>query len=279
MLVGMQRIGVPDYPERAVREALANALIHRDYTRLGPVHVQWHLDHLEFSNPGGLPEGVRLDNLLVTPPHPRNPALADAFKRAGIVERSGRGIDTIFEEQLRFGRPAPTYDRSTSTSVVVVLPGGEANLEFVKLVVEQSAVLRPLKAEGLLLLNGLWLARRLDGTSAAALVQRPEREARALLEQLVEAGLVEARGDRDRSYTLSAGIYRRLGAVAGYVRQQDHDPLRREEKVLEYVTRTTRTSRPRRSSTANAPPQILSTPRGRRSPSRARPGSGASARR
>ena len=105
--VNIFRIGIPDYSEQALREGLANALIHRDYSRLGAVHVQWQEDRIEISNPGGFPEGVRLDNLLVTPPRPRNPSLVDAFKRAGIVERTARGIDTIFFEQLRNGRPAP----------------------------------------------------------------------------------------------------------------------------------------------------------------------------
>ena len=104
------------------------------FHRLGAVHVQRHDDRIEISNPGGFPEGVRLDNLLVTAPRPRNPLLADAFKRAGIVERTARGIDTIFYEQLRNGRPAPSYDRSNESSVVVVLPGGQANLDFVRLV-------------------------------------------------------------------------------------------------------------------------------------------------
>ncbi len=76
VMVGLLRIGVPDYPERAFREALANALIHRDYTRLGAVHVQWRSEQIEISNPGGFPDGVRLDNLLVTPPRPRSPLLA-----------------------------------------------------------------------------------------------------------------------------------------------------------------------------------------------------------
>ena len=58
--------------------------------------MQWHEDRIEISNPGGFPEGVRLDNLLVTTPRPRNPSLADAFKRAGIVKRAARGVDTIF---------------------------------------------------------------------------------------------------------------------------------------------------------------------------------------
>lgn len=60
------RIDVPDYAEASFREALANALVHRDYATLGAVHVQWHPDHLRVDSPGGFPEGVRLDNLLVT---------------------------------------------------------------------------------------------------------------------------------------------------------------------------------------------------------------------
>ncbi len=126
LMVGLLRVGVPDYPERALRETLANALIHRDYLRLGAVHFQWHGDHIEISNPGGFPEGVRLDNLLVTAPRPRNPLLADACKRAGIVERTARGIDTIFYEQLRNSRPAPSYARSNETTVSLVLLGDKA---------------------------------------------------------------------------------------------------------------------------------------------------------
>ena len=125
ILVGVTRIGVPDYPERGFREGVANALTHRDYTRLGAVHVQWRKDRLEISNPGGFPDGVRLDNLLVTQPCPRNPLLADAFKRAGIVERTARGIDTIFVEQIRTGRRAPSDEKSTETGIVLELPGGE----------------------------------------------------------------------------------------------------------------------------------------------------------
>ncbi len=107
LMVGIQRIGVPDYSEISFREGVANALIHRDYTRLGTVHVQQRDEEIVISNPGPFPEGVKLDNLLVTPPQPRNPLLADAFKRVGIVERTARGIDSIFYEQLRNGRPVP----------------------------------------------------------------------------------------------------------------------------------------------------------------------------
>jgi len=236
VLVGMLRVGVPDYPPAAFREGLANALIHRDYTRLGAVHVQWHADRLEIASPGGFPEGVRLDNLLVTQPRPRNLLLADAFKRAGIVERTARGIDTIFHEQLRNGRPAPSYARSNEAGVVLVLPGGKANLAFAQFVAEESQAARPLALDDLLLLNQLWLERRANTGEAAAAIQKPETEARARLQRLVEAGLVESRGERKgRTWLLSAAAYRRLGEPGAYVRQRGFEPLQQAQMVRQYV--------------------------------------------
>ncbi|GIV23746.1 MAG: ATPase AAA [Bacteroidia bacterium] len=236
LIEGFLRVAVPEYSERAFREAVANALLHRDYTRLGAVHIQWYDDHIKISNPGGFPEGVHLGNILVTPPKPRNPLLADAFKRAGIVERTGRGIDIIFTEQLRNGRPAPSYEQSTDTDVVLVLPGGKTNLAFVRLVAEERQSGRPLGLDELLVLNTLWQERTVNAIRVAALIQKSEAEARALLEKLVEAGLLEARGERKgRSYHLSAAIYRRLGRPADYIRRRGFEPLQQEQMILQYV--------------------------------------------
>lgn len=244
LMVGMLRVGVPDYPERALREAVANALIHRDYQRLGAVHLQWYLDRIEISNPGGFPEGVRLDNLLTTAPRPRNPLLADAFKRAGIVERTARGIDTIFYEQLRNGRPAPSYARSDTTGVVVAIPGGAANLDFVRLLVTEAQDGRLLGLDELLLLNALWQERSLTTVDAASLTQKPETETRATLHGLVEAGLIEERGQKKgRTWHLSAAAYRALGDKAAYVRQRGFEPLQQEQMVLQYVEKHGRITR------------------------------------
>jgi hypothetical protein len=105
----------------------------------------------------------------VTPPRPRNPLLADAFKRAGIVERTARGIDTIYSEQLRNGRPPPSYERSTEAAVSLVLHRGEASLEFVRLVAEESRD-RILGLDELLILNQLWQERRLSTGEVAGLI-------------------------------------------------------------------------------------------------------------
>lgn len=242
--VGILRVGIPDYSPRAFREAVANALIHRDYASLGAVHVQLHDERIEIISPGGFPLGVRLDNLLVAGPRPRNPMLADALKRAGIVERTARGIDLIYTEQIRNGRPAPAYDRSTETNVVVILPGGKANLDFVRLVVEERQQARPPTLDELLILNHLTLVHRLTTEDAAHVTQKPVLQARARLERLVASGLVEAVGaGRGRSWRLSAATYRSLGKEAAYVRQRGVERARKEEMVLQYVRSYGRISR------------------------------------
>ena len=234
--VGLLRIGIPAYPEASYREAIANALVHRDYTRRGAVHVQWSEASLEISNPGGLPAGVTVRNLLVAPPRPRNPILADAFKRAGLVERTGRGVNRIFEGQLRYGRGAPDYSRTTSDDVVVVLSGGHANLPLTRYVAEQAQAGRPLSLEALIVVDELERERRVSTARAAELLQRDEASARAQLNHMVDRGLLEARGEaRGRTYHLSAAAYRAIGEDAGYVRVHGFEPLQQEQMVMSYV--------------------------------------------
>ncbi|MCC7535010.1 MAG: putative DNA binding domain-containing protein [Deltaproteobacteria bacterium] len=234
-LVDLFRTEIPDFPEESFREALANALTHRDFTRLGAVHVQWTDEGIVIASPGSLPDGVRVDNLLVTPPRPRNPLLADAFKRAGIVERTGRGVDTIFYGQLRFGRPLPRY-QVTTDSVTVVLPGSAANLEFVRWLVGEGRAGRHWSLPELLLLRACTEARSLTVDAAAQTIQSDIERARAVLARLVEGGIVEARGEaRGRSYHLSAAMYRVLGDRAAYVRVRGFEPPQQEQMVLQYA--------------------------------------------
>lgn len=235
VIVGLRRVGVPVVSERAFREGAANAFIHRDYTRLGAVHLQWHGDRIEISNPGGFPEGVRLDNLLVTPPRPRNPLLADAFKRAGIVERTARGIDTLFFEQLRNGRPIPSYQRSTETDVVLVLPSGQMNLAFVRLLVEEEQAGRTLSLDELLILDRLQRERHLTPVEAAHLLQKSAAEAQGVCAHLVEVGLVEQRGKQPGyTYSLSPSTCHRLEKEATSVQPGLTQP-QQEQLVLQSV--------------------------------------------
>ncbi|MEZ2743798.1 ATP-binding protein [Halopseudomonas bauzanensis] len=235
--VGLFRVPVPKVDMGAYREAVANALIHRDYHRLGAVHVRLEDEALVVSNPGGLVDGVTLANLLVTEPRPRNPALADAMKRIGVVERSGRGVDKIFRGMLKFGRPAPDYSYTTAQSVVLRLPTTEADLEFRRLVVEhERATNNELPIDSLIALAALRSTKRVTADELATQIQRDTASAKRTLEALSEAGLVEAHGStRARSYTLSASLYQAVGDKAAYTRQAGFSSIQNEQMVLNFV--------------------------------------------
>jgi len=236
MTVGMFRLPVPDYSPEGFREAVNNAVLHRDYARLDAVYVQWHPDHLLITNPGGFPEGITLDNILVHEPKPRNPRLAEAFRRIGLVEQTGRGVDKIFLGQLRYGRPIPDYSRTDATGVRVVLRGGEASLGFAVLVYEQEKQNQPLTLDELLVLNELFFERRTDSQRVAQLIQKGPSAARTVLERLNERGLIEARGEgRGRVYHMSAALYRQSGDVAGYIRSRGFDEIQQREMILNAV--------------------------------------------
>ena len=235
--VGLFRVPVPKVDLGAFREAVANALVHRDYHGRGAVHVRLEDEALVVSNPGGLVDGVTLANLLVTEPRPRNPALADAMKRIGVVERSGRGVDKIFRGMLKFGRPAPDYSYTTAQSVVLRLPTAEADLDFRRLVVEhERATNAELPIDSLIALAALRASKRVTADELAVQIQRDTASAKRTLEALTEAGLVEAHGaTRGRSYTLSASLYQAVGDKAAYTRQAGFAPIQHEQMVLNYV--------------------------------------------
>ena len=197
MLVGMVRVGVPDYAPAALREGVANALAHRDYTQLGAVHVQWREAQVRIDSPGSFPPGVRVDNLLVTPPRPRNPLLADALKRAGLVERTARGIDTIVGEQLRNGHARPHYELSTNAGVSLVLKGGRPDLAFVRLLIDAERRGRTLEVDEVIVLAHCWHDGSIRLQEAARNIQQPASEALDTLDALAAIGLVEPMGDGD----------------------------------------------------------------------------------
>jgi ATP-dependent DNA helicase RecG len=234
--IGMVRVPVPSYAPTAFREALLNALFHRDYRRMGTVHVQWFPERLEISSPGGFPDGVTLSNILVHEPLPRNARLYQAAKRIGLVEQTGRGVDKVFLGQLRYGRPAPDYSLSDSTGVRLTLQGGSESLEFAAFIFERERQRGGITVDEMLVLNRLHHDRRVHSEEVAELIQRSLPIARGLLERLVEEGLVEARGERrGRAYHFSAAVYRQLGRPEQHTRAHGIDPIRHEAMVIQFT--------------------------------------------
>ena len=88
--------------------------------------------------------------MLVADPRSRNPLLADTIKRIGLAERTGRGIDRIYEGMLRYGRPAPDFYMSNEYLVSVQLSNTAADLDFLKMVVEQEDKLGTMPIDSLI---------------------------------------------------------------------------------------------------------------------------------
>ncbi len=239
---GLFRISIPEFNPRAVREAIVNAFAHRDYTQLGRVLVRLDADGLAVSNPGGFIEGVTYQNILTVEPHGRNPVLADALKRIGLAERSGRGVDRIFEGSLMYGRELPDYSESTGTSVRLFIPRGMPDKRIVALIAEeQKKTGTAVTLNALFVLNALKHNRRMSLSELSTECNIAESKIRPTVERLTEAGLVEGMGNgRGRVYVLSAKAYK---DPAQYVRQTDIDVIRYTELIKklaqtkDYITR------------------------------------------
>ena len=234
MEMGLYRISVPDFDKRAFREALVNAFCHRDYSRLGRVRLQINDEGMTISNPGGFIEGINADNLLDAEPHGRNPVLADAMKRIGLAERTGRGIDRIYEGSLLYGRLLPDYSQSTDSGVRLFIPRGLPDKAFVRMISEeQKRVGHSLPIYSLLILNVLKQLHQATLHEISQVLKREESRLKVVLETLVESGLVEALGNgRGRNYMLSSKAYG-TDKAAAYVRQKGIDEIRYPELVLE----------------------------------------------
>ena len=234
--VGLFRVPVPNYDRRAFREAFVNALVHRDYSMLGAVHVKLDDDGLNISSPGGFIDGVNSNNLLVASSRSRNPLLADIIKRIGLAERIGRGIDRVFEGMLRYGRPAPDYSLSNSCTVILHLSNSAPDLAFLKMVVEHEDKLNGLPIDSLIILSRLRDERRLTTADFVESVQKSETSVRATIKKLVEIGLLESHGaGRGRTYTLSAQLYQSTGQQTEYIRKAGFGPIQHEQMVLNYI--------------------------------------------
>ena len=106
---GLRRQEVPEYPMRALREAITNAVMHRDYYEVGAnVFVEIYADRIEISNPGGLPKGLTRAEL-GTRSVRRNPLIADLLHRIAFIEKAGTGIRRMREEASRNKCPEPQF--------------------------------------------------------------------------------------------------------------------------------------------------------------------------
>lgn len=236
---GLFRIPIPEFPKASFREGLINAFAHRDYSLLGSVRVQISDEGLTISNPGGFIEGITLDNLLTAEPCGRNPTLSDALKRIGLAERTGRGVDRIFEGSILLGRPWPDYSESTTKNVTLFIPRATTDLPFVKLILnEEKALGRALSINTLLVLSLLRSNRKLNKKAICAKTHISPQRLIPIIETLIERGIIEEIGQGPhRLFMLSQTVYRQTGKTKEYTKQKGIDSIRFPEMILQLALR------------------------------------------
>ncbi|MFC4452969.1 ATP-binding protein [Deinococcus sonorensis] len=217
--VGLFRIEVWDYDEAVYREALLNALTHRDYQLRDVVHVHQHPDRLEISNPGGLPGGITPGNILRHQPKRRNPLLAEVLSRLGLVERAGVGVDKMYQLMLRHGKEPPEFT-SYSDAVSLSLHNPGFDQQFVRFVARKQEEMQTLSLDMLIVLSRLGREGEATREQLSRALQLPEDRTPRLLQMMQDRGLLESSGrGRERLYHLSAEVraqlHQRSEAVTG----------------------------------------------------------------
>ena len=120
---------IATFNERPVREAILNAVSHRNYQLGGSIFIRQFPRRLEIDSPGGLPLGITLDNILDRQ-NPRNRRIAEILTRCGLVERSGQGMNLIYEDLIRQSKPAPDFSRTDQYQVGLTLHGTVQDPQF-----------------------------------------------------------------------------------------------------------------------------------------------------
>jgi ATP-dependent DNA helicase RecG len=241
-----QQLQVEDFPELAVREAISNALIHRDYRLSGAVVVEHSPQVFVITSPGALVTGVTVDNILTHPSKPRNLALTAAVRTLELAEEVGRGVDRMYREMVRSGRPTPTID-ATFDQVRVALVGGAPNINIARYVAQLEPSIRD-DTDAMIVLLRLCSARTVTGKNIAPLLQKSPEEAEASLRHLAseQIGMIEPTRQTARaaypSYRLRETALKQLGSAVPYARHTSDEIDRRViAHVHEYgrVTNTT----------------------------------------
>jgi ATP-dependent DNA helicase RecG len=231
-----QQIDVADFPEIAVREALSNAVIHRDYRLSQPVNIEHSPSAFVVSSPGPLVGSVTRDNILTHASTPRNPVLARAARLLRLAEETGRGVDRMFREMIRAGQDPPAIDEGVDY-VRVVLSGGAPRTSISRYVAQLPAEERD-DTDTMLTLFTLCQRRTTTAEEMSSVLQKGEAETELVLRRLSQdsPGILEAtRGSqraRKKHYRLRGDTPKALGAAVRYHRRTTDDI---DRKVIAHI--------------------------------------------
>jgi ATP-dependent DNA helicase RecG len=206
---GFGQLEFPDLSWEVAREAVLNAVTHRDYFLRQGIQIAQFRDRMEVISPGGFIGNITPENILRHPPSHRNELLARILQTVGLVNRVGLGVDRIYEGLLRLGKDLPRYS-ADEAHVKLVIPL-ETQDSFALFVASEERRGKHLDLDDLIILRSFTKTSSLDRWSAALALQLPEEEAASRLIRLREGGYLVVRGrGRGASYDLRRDLADRL---------------------------------------------------------------------
>ena len=218
-----QQITLSDFPELAVREAVANAICHRDYTLNGPVFIDHSPEVFSVTSPGPLVSGVTPSNIITTTSRPRNPNLAKIARTLGIAEELGRGVDRIYRELIRSGRPVPEF-KDTNSAIVVTFVGGASDTQVARFIAGLSDNERD-DTDTMLAIYWLCSHKTVSAPTLSSWLQKSEREAEVVLRRLTNEPNIIIEPTRSTirrafpNYRLRGPALKELGYAVSYQRR------------------------------------------------------------
>lgn len=239
-----QQLVIEDYPFAAVREALANAMIHGDLRERRPVQIEHSPEVLAVRSPGPLVTGITPENILTHGSRPRFPLIAATMRILGLAEELGQGVDRMFREMVRSGRAIPTVQvlEGELAETGVDFQGGPPNVRLAKFVAELPDAERS-DTDALLIAYLLCQKRSTTAKEVALVIQRTPAEAETVLRRLAhgEACMIEPTvGTANRlhpSYRFTSASLSALGPAVAYSRRSASETDRKViEHIREYLT-------------------------------------------
>jgi ATP-dependent DNA helicase RecG len=220
-LIGTQRQALRAIPETAIREAIVNAIMHRDYRLDRATTLILALGQpaasLKVRSPGGLLPGISAGRLIAARSQSRNPALADAMRVLGLAERQGVGIDTMYRLMLRDGHPEPEIVEQDG-DVIVRLTGGQPDVRtrsfFSDLTAKDPSLDQDVRSA--IAIDRLLKQRSLRPRDLAEAAQSTLGEASITLENLVRLDAAKRAPNKSHAYLLSAKALAALRGRASY---------------------------------------------------------------
>lgn len=222
-LANGQQLDISDFPEAAIREALSNAVVHRDYRFGNPVNIEHSPTSFVVISPGPLVGSVTASNILTHASTPRNPTLAKAARMLRMAEETGRGVDRMFREMVRVGHDLPIIE-DAADYVRVVLAGGAPRTSIVRYVAQLPAEERD-DTDAMLVLFTLCQQRKTSADEIAPVLQKGIAEVEIVLRRLSNdrTGMLEPTRESSRlrksQYRLRADTLKALGTAVRYHRR------------------------------------------------------------